>query len=181
MLKKTEEIIFAGFGGQGIMLMGRLQAHAGLLTQHKVTFMPSYGAEMRGGTAHSMVKISTREIASPYVSRPTACVAMNQPSVEKFQKRLQPKGLLIVNATLAKASRGSVRGVQVLSLPLTELADKLGDVKVANMLALGVLTKKKKLVSLESLIVALREVLPPRRHNLIPLNEKALRKGFSLV
>jgi 2-oxoglutarate ferredoxin oxidoreductase subunit gamma len=180
MTEILEEIIFAGFGGQGIMLMGKLLAQAALTENRRVSYMPSYGAEMRGGTAHSMVKISTQEIASPYVSRPGAGVVMNQPSLEKFQSRIKKGGLLVVNSTLAQAV--NLKGdSEILQLPLTALADELGNVKVSNMLALGVLAKKKKLVSLGNLVVALREVLPPHRHNLIPLNEKALRKGFGLV
>ena len=116
MMPYMEEVIFAGFGGQGIMLAGKLLAQAALFEKRQVTYMPSYGAEMRGGTAHSMVKISNEEIASPFVSQPGICVVMNRPSLDKFQARLKPSGILVVNSTLA----GALSGVK-LHIPLAHV------------------------------------------------------------
>lgn len=175
-----EKIIFAGFGGQGIMLMGRLLAQAACLEGKQVTWMPSYGAEVRGGTAHSMVIISDREIASPVISKPTSCIVMNNPSSIKFERKIMPKGLMILNSSLAR-SKPTRRDINIVKLPLTKIATDLGSVKVGNMVALGAYVAIKKTVPLKQLIDALKSVLPARHHNLLPLNEKALREGAKMV
>lgn len=176
-----EEIICAGFGGQGILLMGKVLAQAGLSEGRYVTFMPSYGAEVRGGTAHSMVVISSDEVASPVITSPDVCFAMNEPSFIKFESRLKKNGLFIINTTLIQA-KSSRKDIKILGLPLTELANaRIGNIKVANMIALGTYIARNKTVSLNSVLTALRDLLPPSRQHLLPINEKALKTGIELV
>lgn len=175
----NEEIICAGFGGQGIMLIGKLLAAAGMKEGYHVTWLPSYGAEVRGGTAHSMVHISTEQIASPTISRPTTCIVMNRPSLAKFMHRVRKEGLLIINTSMVdeifeKAS------VKIACLPLTKLASELGNVKVANMIAAGVFTKLKGIVSLKTVLECLETVLPAKE-DMISINKKAVELGYKLA
>lgn len=176
----NEKIIFAGFGGQGIMLAGRILAQAAYLEGNRVTWMPSYGAEVRGGTAHSMVVISGEEIASPVVREPTSCIIMNNPSLKKFEGKIALGGLMILNSSLV-TSNVTRDDINVVKLALTQIATDLGSVKVANMVALGAYATIKKSVSLKRLIDALKCILPVHHHNLLPLNEKALREGAKRV
>jgi 2-oxoglutarate ferredoxin oxidoreductase subunit gamma len=172
----TQEIIMAGFGGQGILAMGQLLAYAGMLEEKHVSWLPSYGAEMRGGTANCTVVISDEPIASPISSRPSVVVAMNGPSLDRFESTLRPGGLLLVNTSLAgrKARRNDVR---VLEVEATGIADELGEARVANMVMLGALVAVTGVVGPESVMGSLAKVLPARRHSLIPLNEQALARG----
>lgn len=175
-----EEIIFAGFGGQGIMVMGKVLAWAAMREGLKVTWMPSYGAEVRGGTAHSMVVISDEMVPSPVVANPTACVVMNRPSMDRYEDSLTASGTLIVNSTLI--DRRAVRNdIDVLEIPATGMATGLGNTRCANMIALGALNAKLKIVSMRALVDALKEVIPPDKHDLIPINEEALKEGAKLV
>lgn len=173
-----ERIICAGFGGQGIMLMGRLLAQCGMNNGYCVTCLPSYGAEVRGGTAHSMVRITRSHIASPLVSCPTTCIVMNKPSLEKFIKRVEKKGLLIVNASMV--DRVIERHeIDIAKFPLTELAAGLGNVRVANMIAIGIFINIKRIFPLESFITVLKEFFSNK--DLFKTNEKALQLGYSLA
>jgi len=175
-----EEIIFAGFGGQGIMVMGKVLAWAAMREGLQVTWMPSYGAEVRGGTAHSMVVISDEVVPSPVVTNPTACVVMNRPSIDRYEDSLIPSGTLIVNSTLI--DRQTARDdINVLTIPVTQMATDLGNARCANMIALGALNAKLKIVSMRALVDALKEVIPPDKHNLLPINEEALKEGAKLV
>lgn len=172
-----EEIVCAGFGGQGIMFLGKLLALAAMKEDKFVTWMPSYGAEVRGGTAHSMVVISDKEIASPVVTHPTCALVMNQPSLDKFLPKTKAGGLVIVNTSLAKIKNSKV-DLDILEIPATEMAAQLGNVKVANMIVLGAYLSKRKTISLENVIRALRETLTVQ---LQELNIKALNSGFDLT
>lgn len=172
-----EEIIFAGFGGQGIMLMGKLLAYASMFNGRFVTWMPSYGAEVRGGTAHSMVIISDKSIPSPVVTNPTCCIVMNRPSLDKFEQRLQKHGLLIINSSLIKQTARR-KDIEIIEIPATDMAIRLGNTKVANMVMLGALIARKRILSLQELVDSLKEVIPGHRHQLIPVNERALKEGF---
>ncbi|MFC1704216.1 2-oxoacid:acceptor oxidoreductase family protein [Candidatus Omnitrophota bacterium] len=175
----TEDIIFAGFGGQGIMLMGKILARAALLENKAVTWLPSYGAEVRGGTAHCMIKISDKLIASPFIEYPDTFCAMNQPSLNKFTARIKNKGLLIINSSLAKKIPRR-KNVRIFSVPLTDIAVGLGNIRVANTIALGVYVAKKKIVSLKSIVRAMKEIAPPDKRALLEINQQALEKGFTL-
>jgi len=175
--KMHQEIICAGFGGQGIMLMGKLLAQAGMKEGYNVTWLPSYGAEVRGGTAHSMVHIRTGRVGSPTILNPDTCIVMNEPSLLKFMSRVKKGGLLIINTSMVnKIPRKS--GIKIAKLPLTRLASGLGNVKVANMIAIGAFVKLKKIFSLKTVSDGLGEVLKAKE-DIISLNKKAIELGYS--
>jgi 2-oxoglutarate ferredoxin oxidoreductase subunit gamma len=175
MLIKT---IFAGFGGQGVMSMGLNLAQAAMLEGKNVTYLPSYGAEVRGGTANCTVAISDEEIASPVASSPDFVVAMNQPSLVRFQNQIESGGVLFLNSSLIEAeiSRGDI---EVVRVPANSIAEELGSPKSANMVMLGVFTKKSNLVSLSSLIEGLGITLKSKG-KLMAINKKALMAGYEL-
>ncbi len=176
MLIKT---IFAGFGGQGVLSMGLNLAQAAMLEGRHVTYLPAYGAEVRGGTANCTVSVSDEEIASPVASSPSYIVAMNQPSMVRFQNQLQSGGIFFLNSTLISepVSRGDIEFVNV---PANALAEKLGNIKSANMVMLGAFIKKSNLVSLDSLIDGLAVTLKGKQ-KVIDINKKALAEGYDLV
>jgi len=174
----TERIIIAGSGGQGIMLLGKILAEAAMREDKHVTWLPSYGAEVRGGTAHCMVVISDREIGSPYVGQADTLIIMNSPSLEKFQGRVRNKGLLILNSSLAK--KDIKCNAHIVKYPFTDIAVELGNIKVANMLALGCLIAKKKLVDLKTVFRVIADFAPSDKKDLIEINKKALGKGAAL-
>ncbi|MDD5174671.1 MAG: 2-oxoacid:acceptor oxidoreductase family protein [Candidatus Omnitrophota bacterium] len=170
------EILLAGSGGQGIMLLGKLLAQAGLASRKNVTWMPSYGAEVRGGTAYAMTKISDKEIANPIITAPDILVAMNEPSLIKYENRLKPKGLLVLNRSLIK-SKSNRKDISVVSIPMTQIASKLGSVRSANMVALGALLKRSKLFPVKIVINALHEMLGPKE-DIFMLNKRAVEEGY---
>ncbi|MBN1197360.1 MAG: 2-oxoacid:acceptor oxidoreductase family protein [Candidatus Aminicenantes bacterium] len=176
-----KEMIFSGFGGQGVLSMGKLLAYAAMKEGKEVSWMPSYGPEMRGGTANCMVNISDRQISSPIVTEYDVVVVLNQPSLDKFESRVKKGGTLIWESTTIK--NGPTRDdIHVVPLPAIDKAtNELKNVKVMNMLVLGALVKLEPVVNRESLITALKDTLPKRYHNLIPLNEEAIEMGMSLV
>ena len=176
----TTNTIFSGFGGQGVLSMGFTLASAAMLEGRYVTYLPSYGVEVRGGTANCTVVVSDEEIASPVASEPEFVVAMNQPSFNRFQNILQSGGLMCVNASLVNAS--SVRSdIEVLSIPTSELAEQLGTIKVANMIMLGALIRASSIISFEAMIKNLAELLGEGKSKLIKLNREALETGFNFI
>lgn len=177
----TEEIIIAGFGGQGVMSMGQLLTYAGMLEGKNVSWLPSYGPEMRGGTANCNVIISDDEVGSPIVTKASAVIALNRPSLDKFESAVVPGGLLLINSSLVdrKAERDDV---EVVYVPANEIADELGNSRIANSVVLGAyLAKVGEGISPKSIIEALKKVLGPSKQDLIPLNEEALKRGAELV
>ncbi|MGD9345646.1 MAG: 2-oxoacid:acceptor oxidoreductase family protein [Candidatus Aminicenantes bacterium] len=175
------EMIFAGFGGQGVLSMGTLLAYAAMKEGKEVSWMPSYGPEMRGGTANCIVNISDKPISSPIVSEYDAAVILNEPSLRKFEPRIKEGGFLIWESTNIKTPPTRT-GIDIYPVPAVDKAThELKNVKVMNMLLLGALTKINKIVKKESLLIALNETLPERHHHLIPLNEKAIEIGMSLI
>ncbi len=174
-----EEVIIAGFGGQGIMFMGTVLAHAAMQENKSVTFFPSYGAEMRGGTANCMIIMSDEDIGSPVVARPDGIIALNQPSADKFTRRIKEKGLLIVNSSLVtgESGRDDIKKVEVQA---TKIAEGLGDKRVANMVALGSYIKEVKILKLETLCKSLETLLGEKKKNLVDINIKALKDGYKL-
>lgn len=176
----THEIILAGFGGQGVMLMGQILTYAGMIEEKFVSWMPSYGPEMRGGTANCTVVISDTPVGSPLVTKPSIVVAMNLPSLDKFEETVKPGGLLLYNSSLIE-QKPTRTDINVVAIPANGIADELGNSRIANMVILGALLAKEQVVSMEAVHKALRKALPPHRHNLLPLNEQALARGFELV
>jgi len=176
MLTKT---IISGFGGQGVISMGLSLAQAAMVEGKHVTYLPSYGAEVRGGTANCTVAISDEEIASPVASSPEFVVAMNQPSMMRFQNHLQSGGILFLNSSLIQADT-SRDDIDIVRIPADAIAEKLGSPKSANMVMLGVLIKKSKLVSLASTVEGLKNTLK-NKQKLLDINEKALTTGYDLL
>jgi 2-oxoglutarate ferredoxin oxidoreductase subunit gamma len=175
MLIKT---VFAGFGGQGVLSMGLNLAQAALLEGKNVTYLPSYGAEVRGGTANCTVAVSDEEIASPVASSPDFIVAMNQPSLVRFQNQMQSGGVLFINSSLIETeiSRGDV---DIIKVPANSIAEQLGSARSANMVMLGAFTKKSNIVSISSVIEGLKSALK-KKQKLIAVNTKALMAGYDL-
>ena len=172
------KIMIAGFGGQGVLSVGLNIAEAAMLEGKNVTYLPSYGAEVRGGTANCTVAISDEEIASPVASSPEFIIAMNQPSALKFQHHVQSGGLFFLNSSLVEAE--ILRGdIEVIRVPANEIAEELGSPRAANMVMLGAFTKKSRVVELNSVIQSLRHTLGSKK-KLIDVNEQALVKGYEL-
>ncbi|MGQ9643729.1 MAG: 2-oxoacid:acceptor oxidoreductase family protein [Ignavibacterium sp.] len=177
---KEQEIIIAGFGGQGVLSMGRLIAYAGMIEGKEVSWMPSYGPEMRGGTANCIVIVSDSRISSPIITKFDTAILLNQPSVDKFEKAVKPGGLLLYehSTVIHPPTRTDI---EIIGISAIEEADKLQAKQVANMIMAGTFLEKRPILKIETLIEALKKALPPRRHNLIPLNEQALNRGRELV
>jgi len=177
MLAKT---IFSGFGGQGVLSMGYTLANAAMREGKFVTYFPSYGAEVRGGTANCTVSIADEEIASPVASEPDFVVSMNQPSFLRFQSVIQSGGLILVNSSMVNST--SVRGdIEVLEIPTGELAETIGSIKSANMVMLGAFVRVTNLVGLPLLLKYLPEILGAGRARLLKVNKEALECGYNYV
>lgn len=176
----VEKVVIAGFGGQGVLLMGQVLAYAGMLENKEISWIPSYGPEMRGGTANCNVIVSDKKIGSPVISTPDTVIALNRPSMEKFEDTVREGGVLIYNKSLIDI-QPERKDINVVSAEITNLAKEMGNTKIANMIALGVYLGTKKTVSLDSVMAALKKMLPERHHDKLPLNQKALEKGMSLV
>lgn len=176
-----EELIIAGFGGQGIMLIGKLLAQTAMNCGREVTYMPSYGAEVRGGTANCMLVIAENEIACPVVGNPNSLIIMNKASLTKFTPHLKKNGLLILNSSLIDIEPEVDNSVEVIRLPADDLAVELGSIKASNMVALGAYLQKKGFLDIESVIQALPEILAQRYHKTLSLNSEALRRGASFI
>lgn len=177
MLTKT---VFSGFGGQGVLSIGFTVANAAMFEGKYVTYLPSYGVEVRGGTANCTVVVSDEEIASPVASDPEFIVAMNQPSFARFQSILQSGGLLCVNSSIVDATSAR-NDIEVLAVPTSELAEKLGTIKVANMIMLGAFIKASSIISFDFLIKNLTGILGEGKSKLIKLNKDALELGYNYV
>ena len=174
-----ERIIISGFGGQGVLVVGRLLAQSGMMEGKHVTWLPSYGPEMRGGTANCNVILSEDLIGDPIVSEATCVMAMNLPSLDKFEHSVQPGGLLLINSSIVP--RQSARtDIRILSIPVNELAGQLGSPKVANVVMLGAYLHLSKAVRTESVTDAIREVLGSKQH-LLEINLQALKQGMQFA
>lgn len=169
--------VISGFGGQGVLSMGYCLAHAAMLEGREVTFLPSYGAEVRGGTANCTISISEEEIASPVASEPEFIIAMNQPSLIRFQNQLQTGGVLVLNSSLIEAR--PVRGdIEIIEVPATGMAEEMGNPRVANMVMLGSFIKVSKLVSFEIVMANLQKILGEGKTRFLKVNKDALVKGY---
>ncbi|MDK2886206.1 MAG: 2-oxoglutarate ferredoxin oxidoreductase subunit gamma [Thermosipho sp. (in: thermotogales)] len=173
--------IFAGFGGQGVMLMGQILAYAGMIEGKNVTWMPSYGPEMRGGTANCTVVVSDGPVASPVVDKAEVVVAMNIPSMIKFQDFLTENGFFFLNKSVIDREPDRKDGIKIYKLECNEIADKLGNLKVANMVMLGAVIGATKIVSKESVFKALEKKLTGKKAELIEINKLAIEEGMKKV
>jgi 2-oxoglutarate ferredoxin oxidoreductase subunit gamma len=172
----NESVIMSGFGGQGIMLMGQLLCYAGMHEGKNVSWMPSYGPEMRGGTANCTVMISTDRVGSPVTRFPQSLVAMNKASLDKFETAIQQGGFLLINSSLVDRDP-SRTDLKVIKVPANQIAEEAGTLQVTNMAALGAYVAGNEVVSLDSVVIALRRMIPEHRKDMLAVNEKALRRG----
>lgn len=174
------EILIGGFGGQGVMLMGKLLAYGAIYEGLEVTFFPSYGPEMRGGTANCTVVISDQMVGSPIKDKFSALMAMNQASLDKFTDQVVAGGFIVYNKTMVDVP--PIRSdLKVAGIPATQIAMDLGNPQAANMVAVGGLIGALGFISYDSIKKGIKKVLPEYRHHLIPLNEEAVKKGLDKV
>ena len=176
----TEEIIIAGFGGQGVLSMGKILAYSGVMQNKEVSWMPSYGPEMRGGTANVTVIVSDERISSPILNAFDTAILLNQQSMDKFEKAVKPGGLLIYDPN-GITHHPSRKDINIYSIDAADEAGKLGLSKIFNMIVLGGFLKLKPLVAPEFIHKGLEKSLPSRHHNMIPDNEKAIEIGKGLL
>lgn len=175
-----EEIIIAGFGGQGVLSMGKILAYAGLMDNLEVTWMPAYGPEQRGGTANVTVILSDKPVSSPILSSYDTAVILNQQSLDKFESKVKPGGTLIYDP-YGIHHKPTRTDITVIPVEATDASFELGNSKTYNMILLGSLLTARNLLSDEAVLKGLKKTLPERYHHLIPLNEQAIAKGRSLV
>jgi 2-oxoglutarate ferredoxin oxidoreductase subunit gamma len=176
----TEEIIIAGFGGQGVLSMGKIMAYSGIMQDQEVSWMPSYGPEMRGGTANVTVILSDERISSPILTRYDTAIILNQQSMDKFEPMVKPGGTLIYD------SNGITRhpdreDIKIFRVEAADEAAKMGLSKIFNMIVLGGFIKVRPIITLENVVQGLKKSLPARYHHLIPDNEKALKRGMEII
>ena len=176
----THELLVAGFGGQGVLSMGMTLAYAGMIEKKEISWMPSYGPEMRGGTANCIVIVSDKQISSPIITTFDTVVALNQPSLDKFEKAVKAGGTLIYDSTniITPPTRTDI---DVVPIAASDEAVKMNNTRIMNMIVLGAFLERTHVVAFDALMHALKEVLPERYHHLLPLNEQALRRGMELA
>lgn len=171
------EIIMGGVGGQGILVIGNLLAHAAFMENLNVTYIPIYGVEKRGGQADCTVVISSEEIGSPIVGSPQSCIIMSRPSLAKYGPKIKPRGFLLLNTSFVDPREVPRNDLDILTIPAIEIAQNLGNDRLGNMVVIGAFVEKTKVVSLDALIAALSETFEERYHHLLPANADAIRKG----
>jgi 2-oxoglutarate ferredoxin oxidoreductase subunit gamma len=176
----TEELIIAGFGGQGVLSMGKILAYSGIMQDQEVSWMPSYGPEMRGGTANVIVIVSDERISSPVLTVFDTAIILNQQSMDKFEKSVKPGGVLIYdpNGITHHPTRTDIKIYQIEG---AQLSADMGNTKIFNMVILGAYLQVKPIVKIENVIRGLKKSLPERYHKLIPMNEDALTTGMKNV
>ena len=176
----THEIIISGFGGQGVLSMGKILAYSGLMEDKEVTWMPAYGPEQRGGTANVTVIVSDERISSPIISSYDTAIILNQPSLDRFQSTIKPGGTLIYDGYGINVPP-TRKDIHVYRIDAMDKAAEMNMIKVFNMIVLGGLLKIRPMVTVESVLKALRKTLPERHHHLIPMNEEAIRLGMDII
>lgn len=178
--RQLEELIVAGFGGQGVLSLGMTLAYAGMVEKKEISWMPSYGPEMRGGTANCIVILSENKISSPILSQFDSAIVLNQPSMDKFAPRIKPGGLLLYESgnIFKPATRDDI---DIIGIPATIEALKMKNAKTMNMIMLGAYLQLKPVVKNESILEALAKVLPEKYHHLLPVNREALELGEALA
>jgi len=175
-----KEIVFSGFGGQGVLFAGELLAYTAMKSGYFVTWMPSYGPEMRGGTASCTVIVSGDEIGSPVVRNPQGAIVMNLPSMDKFEPILKPGGVLIINKTLVNRECKR-KDLQSIIIPANDIAENIGEKRLSNMVMMGAFLAKMPILSIQEIQMALEEELPQRHRHLLPANLRALQEGYDFV
>ena len=175
-----KEIIIAGFGGQGVLSMGKILAYSGLMEDKEVPWMPAYGPEQRGGTANVTVIISDEKISSPILNTYDIAVVLNQQSLDKFESKVKPGGVLIYD-NYGIHHEPTRKDINIYKVNAMETSFEMQNSKAYNMIVLGALLKVCPLVTLESVLAGLKKSLPERHHKLIPLNEEAIKKGMALI
>ena len=175
-----QQLIVAGFGGQGVLLIGQLIAYSGMLDGKEVSWMPAYGPEMRGGSCNCSVVVSDQPVGSPKVEDANVVIAMNRPAMEKFESSLVPGGVLLVNSSLIDVEPKRT-DIKVVKVPVNDIAAELGSARVGNMVMLGAYSAAADMFSVETLIEALRHKLGPAKEKFIPLNRKAIEAGMACV
>lgn len=175
-----EEIIIAGFGGQGVLSMGKILAYSGLMEDKEVSWMPAYGPEQRGGTANVTVIVSDEKVSSPILSTYDVAIVLNQPSLEKFEPKVKPGGMIIYDGygIITPPTR---KDIKVYRIDAMDAATEMKNTKAFNMIVLGGLLGLCPMVKIESVLKALKKTLPERHHHLIPMNEEAIKKGADLI
>lgn len=176
----THQIIMAGFGGQGVMSMGKILAEAGLKEGKNVSWLPSYGPEMRGGTANCSVIVSDEPVGAPTVTEATAVVAMNKPSLDKFEKDVIPGGVLLINSSLIE-QKSTRDDIKVYYVPANDIATELGTDKIANMVMLGAYLKASDAAKEDTIMEYIAEVFSGKKASVIPLNKEALKRGAEYI
>ncbi len=176
-----QDVILAGFGGQGVMLIGNLLAYAGMAQGLNVTYIPVYGPEMRGGTANCTVVLSDDDIGSPIIQRPLSLIIMNRPSLDKFQPRLRDGGVQIINSSLVDPELTEKDRIKTVAVPANEIADKLGNTRMANMVALGGYIQATSVMPLDVAQKSLGKIISSHYAHLIPKNAEALQAGADHV
>jgi 2-oxoglutarate ferredoxin oxidoreductase subunit gamma len=176
----TEEIIIAGFGGQGVLSMGKILAYSGIMQDQEVSWMPSYGPEMRGGTANVTVILSDERISSPILTEYDTAIILNQQSMDKFEKAVKPGGLLIYDGN-GISRHPERKDIKIYRIDAADEAAKMGLNKIFNMIVLGGYLKVNPIVNLENVIKGLKKSLPERYHHMIPDNEKAIMRGMEII
>jgi len=174
-----KDVIIAGFGGQGVLLIGNLLAWAAMEEGFEVTFMPVYGVEMRGGTANCTVIISDEEIASPIIQYPESLIIMNQPSLEKFQPRLKDKGIQIINSSMVDEKLVDKKRINSYLVPVNDIAEEIGNMRTANMVALGAWIRVVNILNIDRIINTLDVIL--NKKELLEINKKAIQRGAEYI
>jgi 2-oxoglutarate ferredoxin oxidoreductase subunit gamma len=176
----NEEIIIAGFGGQGVLSMGKILAYAGMIQEMEVSWMPSYGPEMRGGTANVTVILSDERISSPILNRFDTAILLNQQSMDKFEPTIKPGGVLLYD-TNGITRHPSRTDIQIFQVDAAAESARMMTTKTFNMIVLGAFLKIKPIIRVENIVKGIRDSLPPRHHHLIPVNEDAVKRGMEIV
>ncbi len=172
--------IIAGFGGQGVMLIGQILSHAAMVEGKKVTWLPSYGPEMRGGTANCMVVMDEEDVGSPIIDRPTEVIAMNIPSLIKFEEELIEDGVMIINTSVID-KEPKRKDIKIVKIDANKIADEIGNLKVANMVVLGSYMEASKTISLDSVQKALEKKLTGKKAKLVAINIEAIKRGMQVA
>lgn len=176
----TNEIILAGFGGQGILFAGKLLAYCGMVMEKELSWLPSYGPEMRGGTCNCHVILSDEPVSSPLITKPTVLFAMNQPSLDKFESTVAPGGVIVYDSTLI-ANGVKRTDVRVIPVQATKIANDMGASKLANMILVGALLKATEIADEETIEKALNKLIPPKKAELLKTNLECIKKGMECI